>query len=125
MTIKLKRISFISFIAIIIILFLLEIIKVEVFHINSSDMQYSVITKGSLLKRVLPSLSKMPGDGTSFEEGKVIVKDNKKNKVLHKAVFYTKVDVDWKNDTVIIGWQGFYYSVKLPRPRPIQNIKIK
>ena len=116
-----KRILFYGLILLVLVITLMATIRVEVFRYNSPDLQYSVIIKGSLLKRLLPSLPKMPGDGTSFENGKVIVWDNKEQKLLYKNNFYVKGGADWKKDTVIIRYLGFYYSIKLPRPIMIKK----
>jgi len=98
------------------IVILSSIIRVEVYRYDSKDKQYSVITKGSLFNRFTSFFSiSMPGDGTSFEEGKVLVIDNKENKIIDKFAYWVKVQVEFKVDTVYICYSEWCHTVKLPR----------
>ena len=107
---------FIGLIGFFILFSVIASINIEFSHYDSPDAQYSVITKGSLIKYMLPSFPHLSGAGTSFNEGIVIVRDNKNHKTIEKYNLYTKVQVVWKTDTVNVNWQGFVWSTKLPNP---------
>ena len=113
---NIKRLFGYSIFVILLLVILASIIRVEVYRHDSKDKQYSVITKGSLLNRFTSRFSiSMPGDGTSFEEGKVLVIDNKEGKVIEKFGYWVKVRVEFKTDTVSICYSEFCHNVKLPR----------
>ena len=113
---KTKRLLGYSICGIFLLVILSSIIRVEVYRYDSKDKQYSVITKGSLLNRFTSRVSiSMPGDGTSFEEGKVLVIDNKEKKKIDEFGYWVKVQVEFKTDTVYVCWSEFCHTVKLPR----------
>ncbi len=98
-----------------IFLVILSIIKFEVYHEHSPNNEYTVIVKENIWEMINTPVFKMPGDGTSFKEGKIVVTDNKTNEVLSEFDFYTKADVIWKYNEVWVCWSGFCESAKLPR----------
>ena len=113
---NIKRLFGYSICIIFLLVILSSIIKVEVFRYDSKDKQYSVIAKGSLLHRFTSRFSiSMPGDGTSFEEGKILVIDNKEKQIIEKFGYWVKVNVEFKTDTVSICYTEFCHNVKLPR----------
>ena len=113
---NIKRLFGYSICGIFLFIILASIIKVEVYRYDSKDKQYSVITKGNLLNRFTSRFSiSMPGDGTSFEEGKVLVIDNKEKKIIDEFDYWVKVRVEFKTDTVSICYSEFRHNVKLPR----------